>query len=236
MKPTFLILIFSCCLICFGQKPQHSVLASVNFSTFSSTSDQIYSNKTHKLGGGLEYRIEKMFNKQLSYGAGVGYSNINFVFHSNCYCGSPIPENFSSHKNTIETNNVLLPLFLKLKLNKTEDSFFYFQVNGGLNWLFYSRRKVVEETSTIFGKESRLELIVDEKISFKNSNSNTSLGYYYSLAVGKQFRIGKNTFFSEIGLRNDINNWRYHLPATPLGETSASLKRISAQFSVGFIF
>lgn len=211
---TILIIFMLLPLFVKSQSIRHSVFLAPNFSIYASKAlSQLI--KYWNFGASSGYRIEYYLPKYFAFGSSVEYLLTRAELYNPCYCAHPMDRTVSI-RNQISTHSIDAPIFLKLKTNKTENHFSYFQGEIGLSWIFNAHRKVEIETNFLGGPKDYIrEQISNESFSLQNGNSN-GLGMFFQLGIGQSFQLKKLIFFTELSYRQDINQWIYKtIPSTP---------------------
>lgn len=198
-----------------SQSLRYSAFLAPNFSIYTAK-DLTQTIKYWNFGASSGYRIEYYLPKTLSFGSSVEYFLARAELYTPCYCGPYTADRTISLRNLISTHSIDVPVFLKLRTNKKENHFSYFQGGIGLSWLFNAHRKVEIETNFLGGPKDYIrEQIANESFSLQNDNIN-GLGAFFQLGIGQSFQIKKLIFFTELSYREDINQWIYKtVPSTP---------------------
>lgn len=209
MKLKILIVIICFFLqLCFAHNFETSISVSPALSFLSSYStDYIIDND---VGFVFSFAIHEGYNFSDIFGIGIEleYLNTSHIF-SSPYLGIGIPEESKTynHKLTLHTLNV--PLLLNIETKK-EDSW-YLQSGVGISALLYSKRRIELEIININNPDYIGKIEIE--------NGKTSLerryNYYYSVLIGKNFKIRKLRLFLDFRYRSDIGKWKYELYDTP---------------------
>lgn len=236
-----LIIIITLLPLCVkSQSVKHSVFLAPNFSFYASSNSEGYPNKAIKpinywnWGASAGYKIEYYFPKTFAVGTSIEYLLTRAELYTDCYCFHTMDRNITI-RNLITANSIDVPIYFKIKTNKNENRFTYFQSGIGLNWLFNAHRKVESETDFLNNKEPLRTQIANESFSLKNNNSN-ELGTFLQLGVGQAFQIEQINFFTELSYRQDINSWIYKTFETPDGVKEFPMQRQSILLKIGIVF
>ena len=218
-----------------AQTFRHSVFSGPNFSYFTSDDSWIGASgddlSFEYWGVGFDggYNLEYHFTKYLIIGSSIYFSSLNAKFNNHCYCVHTYDHTVYI-KNSVSTHNIDIPLFFKLKTNKSNYTFF---LGGfGLNWLFSAYRKVDFVRDYLGKEEQYFTKLVGEKIILQN-RSNNQFGTFYQIGVGQKFQVKKIKFFTELSFRQDISSWIYKTFETPEGIKEFPIKRQSISLKLG---
>ena len=205
-----------------SQSVRHSVFLAPNTSFYKSSNIEAYPIKWinpiryyFDFGGSVGYKLEYYLPKTLSFGTSFEYLLTRAELYTPCYCAHTMDRTVSI-RNQISAHSIDVPVFFKLKTNKKENHFSYFQGGIGLSWLFNAHRKVEIETNFLGGPKDYIrEHISDRSFSLQNNNSN-GLGTFFQIGIGQGFQIKELNFFTELFYRQDMNQWIYKtIPSTP---------------------
>lgn len=239
MKKLFIIITLLP-LLAQSQSVRHSVFLAPDFSFYASSNSEAYPNKGIKpinywgVGALAGYKIEYYFPQTLAIGTSIEYLLTRAEFYTDCYCVHTMDRNIWI-RNLITANSIDIPIYFKIKTNKSENHFTYFQSGIGLSWLFNAHRKVESETDFLNNKEPLRSQIANESFSLNNNSSN-NLGTFFQFGIGQNFQVKELNFFAELLYRQDINSWIYKTIETPDGVKEFSIQRQSILLKIGITF
>ncbi|MEI6091685.1 MAG: outer membrane beta-barrel protein [bacterium] len=242
MKKYILILILLP-LFAKSQSIQQSVYLAPNSSYYSSSNTEAYPNGGMKpinywnFGTAVGYKIEYYLPKIFSLGTSVEYLLTRAELYTHGL-GPYTADRTVAIRNLIATNNIDIPLYLKIRTNSKENRFTYIRGGIGLSWMFNAHRKVEEETNfdMHYFKNPIRKKIADESFVLKNEN-NTQFGTFFQIGIGHSFQLKKINLSAELSYRQDLNYWIYKTLDTPiLGIQEFPIKRHSISLNLGSSF
>lgn len=225
-----------------SQPIQQSVFLAPNATYYSSSNSSAYPLKGMKpinywnFGTAVGYKIEYYLPKILSVGTSVEYLLTRAELYTSCNCPYPLDRIFNI-RNLIATNNIDIPLYLKIRTNSKDNRFTYIQGGLGLSWMFNAHRIVEEETNHDLNYYTNpiREKVADESFALKNEN-NTRVGTFFHVGIGHSFQIKKINLSAELSYRQDLNYWIYETLDTPIGIQEFPIKRHSISLNLGTSF
>ena len=199
------ILIVIICLFfkfIFAHNFETSVSVSPALSFLSNKSKDYIDND---VGFVFSFAIHEGYNFSDIFGIGIEleYMNSSHIF-SNKYMGITIPETFRTYNHKLKMHTLNFPLLIKIETKKDES--WYIQSGLGIIALLYSKRRIEIKETHLNSENIRIIVIEDEKTSLDRRYN-----YYYSVLIGKNFKIKKVRFFINIRYRSDIEKWKYEL-------------------------
>lgn len=237
----YILIFFLLPLFAKSQSIQQSVFLAPNTSYYSSSNSEAYPIKGKPInywnfGTAIGYKIEYYLPKIISVGTSVEYLLTRAELYTSSYSPYSMNKTFAI-RNLISTNNINIPVYLKIRTNRNENRNTYIQSGLGLSWMFNAHRTVEEETNydMINFKNPIRENIADESFDMKNEN-NTSLGTFFQIGIGHSFQIKKIKLSAELSYRQDLNYWVYKTLDTPIGIQEFPIKRHSISLNIGTSF
>ena len=181
------------------------------------------------------FLTEYYFPKTFSVGSSLIYVLTRAKLYTPCNCVHPADRTVSI-RNQILTHSIDVPVFLKIRTNKNENSFTYLDVGVGLDWLFHAYRIVENEVNFLhtYPDPIRTE-ITKESFVIENSKKNP-FGTFFQIGIGQTFQIKQDNLFAEVYYRQDINSWVYKTYETPDGIKEFPIKRQGIFFKIGYAF
>ena len=116
-----------------------------------------------------------------------------------------IPEDITTYNHKLKLHTLNVPLLLNIE-TRGDDSWFL-NSGVGISALLYSKRRIELEITNINEPDYL------EKIEIENEKTTLDIrnNYYYSVLLGKNFKIKKIRFFINVRYRSDIAKWKYEL-------------------------
>lgn len=190
-----------------SQTVKQSVFLSPDLSYYNVPKTYVSKIWILGLGGSLGYRLEYSFKNKSS----IGISGEYFLTRSKIYTDdhSGIPE--VATRNLISIHSINIPLCFKLKLkNNDEETFNYFIGGLGITWIFYSFRKLENESSfyATKRKDRVLRKLTSGKFNLNNVNGN-NIDFSFQFGLGRKFHIKNSEFYTEFMYFQDFNSWIY---------------------------
>ena len=217
----------------YGQSFKFSTYVSPLVSNYKIESDQIVQDELKiDLGFSTGFNSDYVFTKYFSMGTGIAYYFLRGEFYTPCFCGHTMDRNILT-RNILSTHNIEIPLYLKLRLSKNENRFFYVQGGVAMNWLVSARRTVELETDFLNGEYINEEIA--EETFYLHNKGNNSRGSSFQFGIGRQFPIKKINFYSEVAFRKDINYWNYDAYLVPSVVETFPIKNSSLLLKLGVL-
>ena len=209
-------------LLCFipvfsgAQTQKRSVFISPNISLcnfYNGRPYEIFELRRYSgLGSSFGYRLEYDSPKIINIGISTEYFLTRAKLYTYGY--SSIPEVFA--RNKISTHSIDIPVFFKIKFNRfVENIDYYGYLYGGfgVSWIFFSYRKLERENHHYSNEGisgiTRTKL-TSGSFSLKNTSSN-SIGTFFQIGFGRNFKIKQTDLFWELLYRQDMNKWIYRI-------------------------
>lgn len=222
-----------CSVSSYGQSFQISGYVGPVISNFKTDFHQIVQDELKiDLGFSTGIAFEHYMTRNLALGTALMYNYLQGEFYTPCYYCVSTADRIISTRNKISTNNLEIPLFLKLRLSKNENKYFYLQSGIAMNVLISARRIVEIETDLLNGSDIINEEIADESFSLLNKK-NKSIGSSFHVGIGRTIPIKKMTFYSELTFRKDINYWNYYAYQVPSLVEEFPIKNSSLLLKIG---
>jgi hypothetical protein len=186
----------------------------------------------------ISLREEYFFPKIISIGLELGYLYTQGTFKS-YYHKPPLvyipifPVVDTTHGNTLSIHAIDVPLFIRFRTKDDINKGMYFYVGSGLSYILYSERSV-ELVRNVNRSSYDIMPLTNGKVKLKTGKGNR-IGTIGIMGIGKNFRIEKFNFFSEIRYGFDINNWLYPTYEDPVFNY-IDIKRHNFMLNLGMTF
>ncbi len=201
--------------------------------SFFKNNKNLTANTKAKTGYNAAYKIEILLKKQTSFITGIDYysQGLTFKGYYSALGNTYLFDQTYPYTHEIRYNEIQLPLYFKLALNKEKDNFYTSYIFGGVGfrYLFNSYIIIVNDSTSTTPYDGKGSISFENFTISKNINANFQAGF----GIQKNFRTTNKAMFLEFTYRYGLSRIYYE------GHTNSNdlkIKDASLGITFGFRF